>query len=80
MTNALTSIRVADQLVVIGGSAGAIGPLCAILAQLSPSLPAAVVVVQEAGLTPVVWLWLGLNLLLALPVMFDWRDARRLHA
>jgi glucan 1,3-beta-glucosidase len=41
---------------------------------------AAVVVVQEAGLTPVVWLWLGLNLLLALPVMFDWRDARRLHA
>ena len=41
---------------------------------------AAIVVVQEAGLTPVVWLWLGLNLLLALPVMFDWRDARRLHA
>jgi two-component system chemotaxis response regulator CheB len=48
MTNALTSTTVADQLVVIGGSAGAIGPLCAILAQLPPSLPAAVVVVQHS--------------------------------
>jgi exo-beta-1,3-glucanase (GH17 family) len=37
---------------------------------------AAVVVMQEAGLTPVAWLWLGLNLLLALPVLLDWRAAR----
>jgi glucan 1,3-beta-glucosidase len=43
-------------------------------------LLAVVAVLQEAGLTPVVWLWLGLNLLLALPVAFDWRHARRLHA
>ena len=36
----------------------------------------AIVVVQEAGLNPVAWLWLGLNLLLALPVLLDWRAAR----
>ncbi len=41
-------------------------------------LLAAVVVFQESGLTPVAWLWLGLNLLLALPVLFAWRHARRL--
>lgn len=41
----------------------------------------AVVVVQEAGRNPVAWLWLGLNLLLALPVLLDWRAARiRLQA
>jgi glucan 1,3-beta-glucosidase len=43
---------------------------------------AAIVVWQEAGLTPVAWLWLGLNLSLALPVLFGWRHARqhlRLH-
>ncbi|GGY32648.1 beta-1,6-glucan synthase [Rhodanobacter panaciterrae] len=39
-------------------------------------LLAAIVLVQEGGLTPVAWLWLGLNLLLALPVLFDWRSAR----
>ena len=36
----------------------------------------AIVVVQEAGLNPVAWLWLGLNLLLALAVLLDWRAAR----
>ncbi|MHB1059402.1 MAG: glycoside hydrolase family 17 protein [Rhodanobacter sp.] len=41
---------------------------------------ALVVLLQEAGLTPVAWLWLGLNLLLALPVLLDWRRARRLQA
>lgn len=42
---------------------------------LSLCLPllALVVLVQEAGLTPVAWLWLCLNLLLALPVWLDWR-------
>ncbi|MDE2308970.1 MAG: glycoside hydrolase family 17 [Xanthomonadaceae bacterium] len=40
-------------------------------------LLAAVVVVQEAGLTPVAWLWLGLNLLLALPVLVGWWQARQ---
>ena len=39
-------------------------------------LLAAIVLVQEGGLTPAAWLWLGLNLLLALPVLFDWRSAR----
>jgi exo-beta-1,3-glucanase (GH17 family) len=38
---------------------------------------AIIVVIQEAGLTPVAWLWLGLNLALALPVLIDWR---RVHA
>ncbi len=42
---------------------------------------AVVVVIQEAGLTPVAWLWLGLNLALALPVLIDWRCVhRRLRA
>jgi len=31
------------------------------------------VLVQEAGLTPAAWSWLGLNLLLAWPVWRDWR-------
>ncbi len=43
-------------------------------------LLAVVVLLQEAGLTPVAWLWLGVNLLLALPVLLDWRQARRLQA
>ncbi len=49
---------------------------------LAPSLPllAAVVLVQEAGLTAVAWLWLGVNLLLAVPVLTDWQRARRLQA
>jgi two-component system chemotaxis response regulator CheB len=51
MSTALKPPRIADQLVVIGGSAGAIGPLCAILAELPPSLPAAVVVVQHSDPT-----------------------------
>ena len=38
---------------------------------------AAIVVLQEAGLTPVAWLWLGLNLLLAVPVLLGWRRARQ---
>jgi exo-beta-1,3-glucanase (GH17 family) len=46
------------------------------LAMVLPLL-AATVVVQESGLSPVAWLWLGLNLAIALPVLFDWR-ARRL--
>ena len=40
-------------------------------------LLAIIVVIQEAGLTPVAWLWFGLNLGLALPVLIDWR---RVHA
>ncbi|MEO8810141.1 MAG: glycoside hydrolase family 17 [Rhodanobacter sp.] len=36
----------------------------------------AIVVLQESGLNSVAWLWLGLNLLLALPVWLDWRAAR----
>jgi glucan 1,3-beta-glucosidase len=43
-------------------------------------LLAAVVLVQEAGLTAVAWLWLGVNLLLAVPVLYDWYRARRLQA
>jgi len=39
-------------------------------------LLAAIVLVEENGITPVAWLWLGLNLLLALSVWFDWRNAR----
>ena len=37
----------------------------------------AIVVLQEAGLTPVAWLWLGCNLALSLPVLLGWRRARR---
>jgi len=44
-----------------------------------PPLLAAVVLVQEAGLTAVAWLWLGMNLLLAVPVLLDWYRARRLQ-
>jgi glucan 1,3-beta-glucosidase len=48
---------------------------------LAPWLPllAAVVLLQEAGLTAVAWLWLGMNLLLALPVLVEWHRARRLQ-
>jgi glucan 1,3-beta-glucosidase len=50
------------------------------LAAVLPVL-ATLVVVQEAGLSPVAWLWLGLNLAIALPVGFAWRHARgRLQA
>ena len=35
-----------------------------------------IVLVQEAGLNPVAWSWLGLNLLLAWPVLLEWRAAR----
>ncbi len=41
---------------------------------------ALVVLWQEAGLTPAAWLWLGLNLLLALPVLLEWHRARGLSA
>ena len=41
------------------------------LAVVVPVL-AAVVLVQEAGMTPVAWLWLGLSLLIALPVLAEW--------
>jgi glucan 1,3-beta-glucosidase len=46
------------------------------LAVCLPLLGAAVVW-QESGLTPVAWLWLGLNLLIALPVLFAWWHARQ---
>lgn len=48
---------------------------------LAPWLPllAAAVLLQEAGLTVVAWLWLGLNLLLAVPVLVEWQRARRLQ-
>ncbi|KQX96324.1 glycoside hydrolase family 17 [Rhodanobacter sp. Root480] len=37
-----------------------------------------IVLVQERGLNPASWLWLGLNLLLAVPVLLGWwRAARR---
>jgi exo-beta-1,3-glucanase (GH17 family) len=39
-------------------------------------LLAAAVLVQENGLTPVAWLWLGMNLLLAVPVLIEWRGTR----
>jgi glucan 1,3-beta-glucosidase len=39
-------------------------------------LLAAMVLLQENGLTPVAWLWLGMNLLLAVPVLIEWRVAR----
>jgi glucan 1,3-beta-glucosidase len=42
-------------------------------------LLAAAVLVQEPGLTAVAWLWLGMNLLLAVPVLVDWQRARRLQ-
>lgn len=41
---------------------------------------ALVVLWQEAGLTLAAWLWLGLNLLLALPVLLEWRRVRGLSA
>jgi glucan 1,3-beta-glucosidase len=44
------------------------------LAVLVPVL-AATVVAQDIGLNPAAWLWLGLNLALALPVLVGWRRA-----
>jgi hypothetical protein len=44
---------------------------------LWPSPLALAVLWQEAWLTPVVWLWLGLNLLLVWPVLVEWRGVRR---
>jgi exo-beta-1,3-glucanase (GH17 family) len=44
-------------------------------------LLALIVLIQEAGLTQAAWLWLGLNLALALPVLIEWRRAHlRLRA
>ena len=40
------------------------------------SLLALIVLEQEAWLTPVAWLWLGLNLLIALPVLAEWWRGR----
>jgi len=48
---------------------------------LACALPllAAIVLLQEAGLTWVAWLWLGVNLLLVIPVLCAWRQAVRLQ-
>ena len=48
------------------------------LACLLPLL-AATVLLQESGLTHVAWLWLGVNLLLVVPVWSAWRQAVRLQ-
>jgi hypothetical protein len=42
-------------------------------------LLAVLVLMQETGLTVVAWLWLGVNLLLVVPVGFAWRQAVRLQ-
>ena len=44
---------------------------------LAAGLPllAAIVVMQEAGLAPVAWLWLALNAAMAAPVLVSWRQA-----
>ena len=42
-------------------------------------LLAATVLLQESGLTHVAWLWLGVNLLLVVPVWSAWRQAVRLQ-
>jgi len=46
---------------------------------LAAGLPllAAIVVMQEAGLAPVAWLWLALNAAMAAPVLVSWRQARQ---
>ena len=46
---------------------------------LAACLPvlAAVVVLQEAGVMPVAWLWLLLNSAIAAPVLVSWRQARQ---
>jgi glucan 1,3-beta-glucosidase len=46
---------------------------------LAACLPilAVVVVVQEAGVMPVAWLWLLLNSAIAAPVLVGWRQARQ---
>ena len=41
-----------------------------------PPVLAAVVVALELGESPVSWLWLALNLLIAVPVFAAWRRAR----
>jgi glucan 1,3-beta-glucosidase len=41
---------------------------------------AAVVVTQELGLDPSTWLWLGLNLAIALPILIGWYQAVRLQS
>ncbi|MGC1548127.1 MAG: glycoside hydrolase family 17 [Rhodanobacter sp.] len=48
---------------------------------LACALPllAAIVVAQELGLNAMAWLWLVLNLAIAMPVLVDWRAARRLQ-
>jgi exo-beta-1,3-glucanase (GH17 family) len=43
-------------------------------------LLAAMAVVQEIGLSPPAWLWLGVNLAIGSAVMIDWRRASRLQA
>ncbi|OOG49681.1 glycoside hydrolase family 17 [Rhodanobacter sp. C01] len=45
------------------------------LAVVVPVL-AVVVLAQEVWLTPVAWIWLGLNLLIALPVLAEWWRGR----
>ncbi|MFC5741381.1 glycosyl hydrolase family 17 protein [Dyella tabacisoli] len=49
---------------------------------LAFSLPplAVIVVLQDAGLNPIAWLWLGLNLLIAVPMLIARRQAVRLPA
>ncbi|MEP6896970.1 MAG: glycoside hydrolase family 17, partial [Rhodanobacter sp.] len=49
------------------------------LAAMVPLL-AAIVVVQEAGQSSVAWLWLGLNLAIAMPVLFGWHTRRIMQA
>jgi len=46
------------------------------LAACLPAL-AAMVVLQEAGLTPVAWVWLLLNAAMGAPVLLSWRQARQ---
>jgi glucan 1,3-beta-glucosidase len=50
-----------------------------LLAGLLPAL-GTLVVVQEVGLDLTAWLWLGLNLALATPVLAAWRQRVRLNA
>lgn len=54
-------------------------PETRLLACATPAL-AVVVVIQEVGLNVTAWLWLGLNLALAAPVLAAWRQTRHLTA